>query len=331
MKRPIEGVNFGGWLVLERWMTPSLFNGTDAQDEVSFMATLDADRKIEQHRKTFITEEDWQWLHGRGIELVRLPVGYWALRSQDGFKEATEHLDWAFYMAKKYKVSILLDIHALGGSQNGEMHSGAVGVVDWWRHRHESLDTITELAKRYSGNPALWGVEIVNEPKLRGHYFKLLWFYRKVYASLRKVLHPGVYTVFHDAFAPPLFAGALRRRRKYPVIMDSHFYLIFGRWLRKLTPEKYDKVRSLIYRSAISFARLFQPVIVGEWSAVLPQAMFNRTDQRKHLDMLGDTVARQRVMYKKSLAIIYWNYKTEGRGMYNYRSLVEDGIIPLEK
>lgn len=29
----IKGVNLGNWLVLEKWMSPALFEGTEAQDE----------------------------------------------------------------------------------------------------------------------------------------------------------------------------------------------------------------------------------------------------------------------------------------------------------
>ena len=29
----IRGVNFGNWLVLEKWMHPELFAGTTAEDE----------------------------------------------------------------------------------------------------------------------------------------------------------------------------------------------------------------------------------------------------------------------------------------------------------
>ena len=29
----IKGVNLGNWLVLEKWMSPALFEGTGAQDE----------------------------------------------------------------------------------------------------------------------------------------------------------------------------------------------------------------------------------------------------------------------------------------------------------
>ena len=32
-KEKLKGVNLGGWLVLEKWITPSLFDGTNAVDE----------------------------------------------------------------------------------------------------------------------------------------------------------------------------------------------------------------------------------------------------------------------------------------------------------
>ena len=35
----IKGVNFGNWLVLEKWMSPGLFAGTTAEDE--YYVTID--------------------------------------------------------------------------------------------------------------------------------------------------------------------------------------------------------------------------------------------------------------------------------------------------
>ena len=32
----IKGVNLGNWLVLEKWMSPKLFEGTNAEDETYF-------------------------------------------------------------------------------------------------------------------------------------------------------------------------------------------------------------------------------------------------------------------------------------------------------
>ncbi|MDY5113881.1 MAG: hypothetical protein SPE66_09255 [Bilifractor sp.] len=31
--KPFHGVNLGNWLVLEKWMSPEMFDGTDAEDE----------------------------------------------------------------------------------------------------------------------------------------------------------------------------------------------------------------------------------------------------------------------------------------------------------
>ena len=34
--KKLRGVNLGGWLVLEKWMTPSLFAGLQAEDETAW-------------------------------------------------------------------------------------------------------------------------------------------------------------------------------------------------------------------------------------------------------------------------------------------------------
>lgn len=41
----MRGVNLGNWLVLEKWMNPSFFQGTDAEDETSFCINLSETEK----------------------------------------------------------------------------------------------------------------------------------------------------------------------------------------------------------------------------------------------------------------------------------------------
>jgi glucan 1,3-beta-glucosidase len=322
-----EGVNLGGWLLVERWMTPSLFKGTDAKDEYTLMQTNDGPERVELHRSTFITEQDWQWLSDNDITHVRLPVGYWALQNDLPYTNVRRHLDWAFAMAEKYSISILLDLHALKGSQNGTIHSGKLGPVEWKRYQRETLITLEAIASRYRDSPSLWGIEIINEPKVVGHYFALLKYYRSAYKMLRTTIQPGTLTVFQDGFVPLLFSGALFARKKYPVAMDTHFYLAFGKTMSKLSPQAYDRFRSFLYRTALFMTAWRQPVIVGEWSSILPQPMFNRTPQSDHYALLAETIERQRKIYHRALGRFYWNYKTEGDGMYNFRSLVESSTI----
>jgi len=322
-----EGVNLGGWLLVERWMTPSLFKGTDALDEHSLMETSDGKSRIEKHRKSFMTEEDWKWLSKNNITHVRLPVGYWALQDDAPYTNTAKYVDWAFVMAEKYHIHILLDLHALKGSQNGTIHSGKMGQVKWRAYEQDSLDVLRELALRYRDSPALWGLEIINEPKVIGNYISLLRYYRDAYKVLRGILKRGTYTVFQDGFVPLLFSGALWSRKDYPVIMDTHFYLAVPQLFSWMTPKQYDTLRNVLFGGALLLTAWRQPVIVGEWSSILPQPMFNRTPQDKHYAMLAATINRQRKMYRLALGRFYWNYKAEGEGMYNYRSLVETRTI----
>ena len=92
------GVNLGVWLVLEKWMTPSLFEGTNAVDEYTFVRTPGAAKKIKTHRDAFITEADFSWLHEHGIEAIRIPVGFWVLEEHAPLvspqSTLTGHLPW---------------------------------------------------------------------------------------------------------------------------------------------------------------------------------------------------------------------------------------------
>ena len=36
----VKGVNLGNWLVLEKWMSPALFEGTTAEDEYNLPRQL---------------------------------------------------------------------------------------------------------------------------------------------------------------------------------------------------------------------------------------------------------------------------------------------------
>ena len=49
----IKGVNLGNWLVLEKWMSPALFDGTTADDEYYLPTQLDPavyEARIKTHR-----------------------------------------------------------------------------------------------------------------------------------------------------------------------------------------------------------------------------------------------------------------------------------------
>ena len=215
----LRGVNLGGWLVLEKWMTPSLFAGTEAIDEYTFIQTPGAVEKIDQHRRSFITEADFKWLRKHGVNAIRIPVGYWVLEGDEPYVGARKYLDWAMVMAEKYQLKVVIDVHGLPGSQNGRDHSGRVGRALWYKdaaYRQRSVEAVARIADRYKDSVALWGIQVINEPRLAPYqlvsFYRLRHYYRQVYQRLAGIVPPAVAIIVSDAFAPRLMSGVLHPR-----------------------------------------------------------------------------------------------------------------------
>src|SRR5690606_27935819 len=128
----LRGVNLGGWLLLERWLTPSLFAGIEAEDEDGFMRTPGAAEKLRRHRAEFLGEDDFAWIAAHGLDLVRIPVGHWVFGDDPLMLGCVEELDWAMDRAAEHGLLVLLDLHGAPGSQNGRDHSGLIGRRDWY-------------------------------------------------------------------------------------------------------------------------------------------------------------------------------------------------------
>lgn len=152
--KALRGVNLGGWLVLEKWMTPSLFEGTGAVDEHMLVRVPGMVNKIKRHRETFITESDFGWLKKQGIKAIRIPVGYWLFEQYDPYMTGVEYLDWAFDMAEKYNMKVLVCLHGAPGSQNGNDHSGKIGRINWywWWNQRRTVRYLSIIADRYRGD-----------------------------------------------------------------------------------------------------------------------------------------------------------------------------------
>ena len=326
----LHGVNLGGWLVLEKWMTPALFKGADAVDEYTFMSQPGAKAKIDQHRREFITEEDFKWLASCGVNAVRIPVGYWILQNDGPYVEGVKYLDWALKTAKKYNIWVLIDLHSAKGSQNGHDNSGRVGKSDWFKskqYREQTIATLEKLALRYKTAKNLWGIELLNEPKPGLFHFKLRKFYKEAYARMLKVVGTDVKIIFHDAFTPHLLSGAIKGKN---VVMDIHWYqftVVFP-WLYSLRSYFKKVIRR---KKMISHLQKRQPVVIGEWSVVLSREILNGRTKSEEREAFKIHAKLQQDAYSEAAGWFYWSYKTEGRGIWNFRSLVEDGMLSLEK
>jgi glucan 1,3-beta-glucosidase len=197
-----RGVNLGNWLVLERWMDPGMFAGTDAADETWLNRLLDPAvlaRRLEAHRDTYVAEADFRWIAAMGCNFVRIPVPYFVFGDRSpavgargvsgsgtqGLRKRAEafprggenmpqdvpglipYLDRAMDWAGKYGLKILLDLHTTPGGQNGYDNGGIQGVCRWHRDpeaREYVLTVLERLAARYGEREELFGIEVLNEP-----------------------------------------------------------------------------------------------------------------------------------------------------------------------
>lgn len=183
---PIRGVNLGGWLSIEPFITPSLFNSYKSNQGIVDEWTLckqlgptTAAQTIEKHYSQFITESDFQQIQAAGFDHVRIPYSYWAVTTYPGDTYVPK-ISWRYLLrgieyARKYGLRVNLDLHALPGSQNGWNHSGRQGTIGWLNgtdgslNAQRSLDLHTQLSTffaqpRYKNIITIYG--LVNEPKM---------------------------------------------------------------------------------------------------------------------------------------------------------------------
>ncbi|KAH7271307.1 hypothetical protein FSOLCH5_004177 [Fusarium solani] len=183
-EKPARGVCIGGWLYLEPFITPSLFNyDTDEGivDEWTLSEKLGADagETLEKHYASFITEDTFKNIAAAGLDHVRIGFNYWAVQVYDGdpyvFRTSWRYLLRAIEWCRKYGLRVNLDLHGIPGSQNGWNHSGRWGNIGWLNGKNgdenakRALEIHDRLSKffaqdRYKNIISHYG--LVNEPRM---------------------------------------------------------------------------------------------------------------------------------------------------------------------
>ena len=355
----IRGVNLGGWLVLEKWMTPSLFKGTDATDETSWCARVGqgevGKRRLREHWDTFITEEDFLWIASRGLNAVRIPVGHWLFgppypyhgeygHNRSPFVEGGhEVLDRAMDWAAKHGLKVLLDLHAAPGCQNGFDNGGIKDVVDWPKKNEYmtySLEFLGRIAERYGDHEALWGIEVLNEPRWSIWTNTLKSFTKEAYSRIRK--YTDVAVVFSDGFrSPSKYNGFMQAPEYTNVLIDIHRYQCFTTSDLQLdlwghlgkTEEWADEAAHMEVNPGLYS-------IVGEWSLGLDLKVvslwadgpydncLDGLDECMHDAALNAYGGAQLHAFEQHNGWFFWSYKTETTPAWCFRECVNRGWLP---
>lgn len=284
----IHGVNLGGWLVLEPYITPSLFEifqAPDAQkpvDEYHFTQVLGKDQSLQiltNHWDTWITEDDFQNMQQAGLNFVRIPIGYWAfdLLDNDPYVQGqVAYLNKALSWCAKYNLKAWIDLHGVPGSQNGFDNSGLRDALEWqsnYGYVDFTLNVIKQISETYSTNEfkdVVIGIELVNEPNLSGLSLEgLKDYYTKGYNLVRD--SGDVPVIIHDGFRQldntwSDFLNTQLDPNVWDVIMDHHHYQVFS--VNELQRSLDDKIEFACQLGKQETTE-YHVSVIGEWSAAL--------------------------------------------------------------
>lgn len=359
--KKLRGVNLGGWLVLEKWMAPSVFEGLNATDETTYCVELGAvaETRLKHHWQTFITRDDFAWLASIGINAVRIPIGHWIFGANYPYHRTygeyqhpfvvggIDILDQAFVWAEELNLAIILDLHAAPGCQNGFDNGGIKDVCEWHTDEsyiNHSLWVLEQLAERYQGRPALHGIEVLNEPRWDVDTHLLKKYNIDGYHRIRKYCKPeDVTVVFHDGFRSyKEYMGFMKEPEFDNVVLDIHRYQCFAR--EDIDADIYQHVTKTVVEWKQEADEIIldmnQWTYVGEWSLGLDLRVVSLWAEGpynhalEHMDKFQMDVAyrayasAQLATYEKYLGWFFWSYKTETTPAWCFRDCVNNGWLP---
>ena len=359
----LRGVNLGGWLVLEKWMTPSLFAGLNALDETRYCVEL-GDRAaavLQQHWNHYITRDDFAWLAAHGINAVRLPVGHWVFGQDYPYHRSYGEnrypfvvggiaiVDQVFDWAEEFGLRVVLDLHAAAGCQNGFDNGGLQNICEWHTNPAyiaHSLSVLERLAERYHQRPSLHGIETLNEPRWDIETALLIQYHREAYHRIRRYCQPeDVAVVIHDGFRSYReYSELLTDSTLANLVLDVHRYQCFSR--EDIAMDIYQHLHhtaTVWQDEANKMVQDMHNIYCGEWSLGLhpnfialweqwggnTASSVPRTMDQFQIDLAYRSYATtQLLVFEQYQGWFFWNYKTEDMPAWSLRDCVERGWLP---
>ncbi|KAL1584151.1 hypothetical protein WHR41_07228 [Cladosporium halotolerans] len=286
---PVRGVNLGGWLSIEPWITPSFFSSYSSRDGVvdewTLTETLGSTRaksKLEEHYSSFISEQDLIDIQAAGMDHVRIPYSYWAVTTYDGdpyvAKVSWRYLLRAIEWCRKHGLRVNLDMHGAPGSQNGWNHSGRQGEARWLNgtdgatNGQRTIDLHKQIATffsqpRYKNLVTMYG--LVNEPRMvELDPDTVIDWTSKAVDAIQASGFEGV-IIFGDGFMGlDNWQGKLQDKKN--LLLDVHQYVIFN--VDQIVLTHHDKINFACggwTKQALRSQNKqtgFGPTLCGEWS-----------------------------------------------------------------
>lgn len=178
----LRGIGLGGWMLQEPYMfqlSDVVINQTHIKKRISdLIGQKNCDDFYSAYLNNMITEKDIEALKKWGFNSIRLPMHYnlytlpvdkepvpgqntWL---ETGFKLTDNLLTWC----KKYKIYLILDLHAAPGGQGNDKPIADVDTTrpNLWQSEANQKKTIAlwkKLADRYKSEEWIGGYDLINE------------------------------------------------------------------------------------------------------------------------------------------------------------------------
>uniref|UniRef100_A0A1D1XPA0 Glucan 1,3-beta-glucosidase A n=2 Tax=Anthurium amnicola TaxID=1678845 RepID=A0A1D1XPA0_9ARAE len=286
-----------------------------------------------EHWQTFIGKEDFQFMKEKGLDAVRIPVGWWIEKDANPpapfVGGSLGALDNAFEWAGETGLKVIIDVHAVPGSQNGYEHSGTRdGSLEWGATGDSIRDTVAVvdfLAGRYAGNDNLVAVELLNEPARAVKLETLQEYYQAGYDAVRKHTDSALIImsarVGVDTDSEILaFAGGFEG-----TVLDVHYYNLFSGMFDGMTVQQnidYVHNKRAQQLGAITRSNGQPLTFVGEWVAEWQVQGATKEEYQR----FGK--AQMEVFGRATFGWAYWTF----RNVHNHWSLhwmITNGYISL--
>ncbi|GMI67910.1 hypothetical protein HRI_000460300 [Hibiscus trionum] len=291
-----------------------------------------APQVMQDHWNSYITEEDFNFMSANGLNAVRIPVGWWIAQDptppQPFVGGSSKALDNAFTWAEKYGMKVIVDLHAVKASQNGNDHSGSRDGFQEWGDSNidETVAVIEFLAARYGGRPGLAAIGLMNEPLAPGVTIDALTkYYKAGYDAVRKYT-TNAYVILSARLGPAdpkelySLAGSMNR-----VAIDVHYYNLFSDTFKSMTvQENIDYINN---QRASNLGYLISPngplVLVGEWTGEFDGDGASMEDYQRYaraqIDVYGDA----------TFGWAYWAYNCD-RNHWSLKWMIDNNFIKLQ-
>jgi glucan 1,3-beta-glucosidase len=288
-KQPIRGVNVGGWLNIEPFITPSFFENYGSKDGIVDEWTLltklgpaKAKDTMEKHYSAFITKKTFSDIRDAGMDHVRFPFGYWIVQIY-GDEPYVPQVSWRYLLrgieyCRQNGLRVNLDLHGAPGSQNGWNHSGRQGKIGWLNgpdgdlNAQRTLDIHHKLSvffaqPRYRNVVTMYG--LVNEPRNVDLSTEAVVSWTQKAIDQVRSDNISAIIVFGDGFMGlDNWQGKLQNNKG--LLLDVHQYVIFN--TDQLSLKHRDKLNFACKawtqqsKRSMDTKTGFGPTMCGEWS-----------------------------------------------------------------